>query len=752
MTPPRASSDLLGSLDLEALRDQPARRRSGARWIARLLGLGARSNPRTLRLALECGACRRIDSYDVETVYLDPELGAEPIIADRIQCRGCGCWDNYSLTLEAREQILAEILRLLKRSQSPGSAPQSPITLVSSGLQDGRKMSPEDGLRDYERRLVENPHDPGLHIGHGNLLRFLKRVEAAETSYRRAIDADPHAAEAYASLAQLAAARGDFLDAARQMERCVQVVPHRHFYRLRGDERHAFSESVREELVELRRLAGLGDRPVDSPSAEQHRTAVPSSTVGRNALCPCGSGKKFKKCCLAEGSAGPASAQPASGYGSAADDELGRYLAAEAARVPRRERERALALFSRARSGSKETAVDGIAFFDWFIHDYGLATSGRTIVEKILLDRSHDLSPGARTLLGSWRDAAVHPYEVIAVEPGVGITLRDLLGSAEHRIREVRGSRCLARWDVVATRLVPIDGEMRISATVLVFRPDEKAWLLSEVERRFLAWVQDHPGAARAPFLKTDGLLFHTLAGEVAERRRAEADHITAMTPEGHPIVIAKAQYKLRDAARVLAALRASDDFELSGAGTGRRPSFVWLKRGSSARLAPPREGAASGLEITSYFHSTPDAEGAATLGDVRIRGSRLLLECLSRERLAWGMTRLADLLGDAVIVETEQFDSLDARRAAARKRAPAGGARREEASGFGPTRSEFGDARHRDIVTRHLQAHYVRWMDTPLPVLGAGSRPGARRATLASTRPSRPCSARWRTSKTGTG
>lgn len=40
----------------------------------------------------------------------------------------------------------------------------------------------------------------------------------------------------------------------------------------------------------------LARREADAPSSEPLRRAAPS--VGRNDPCPCGSGKKFKKCCL----------------------------------------------------------------------------------------------------------------------------------------------------------------------------------------------------------------------------------------------------------------------------------------------------------------------------------------------------------------------------------------------------------------------------------------------------------------------
>jgi len=50
---------------------------------------------------------------------------------------------------------------------------------------------------------------------------------------------------------------------------------------------------------------GLGDEPStepvsgpqESPLPEPAATASPDAKVGRNDPCPCGSGRKYKKCC-----------------------------------------------------------------------------------------------------------------------------------------------------------------------------------------------------------------------------------------------------------------------------------------------------------------------------------------------------------------------------------------------------------------------------------------------------------------------
>ena len=54
------------------------------------------------------------------------------------------------------------------------------------------------------------------------------------------------------------------------------------------------------ELVQLaldERLTLHGHAPVFFPDAEPEAKPTPSASVGRNDPCPCGSGKKYKKCC-----------------------------------------------------------------------------------------------------------------------------------------------------------------------------------------------------------------------------------------------------------------------------------------------------------------------------------------------------------------------------------------------------------------------------------------------------------------------
>ena len=59
------------------------------------------------------------------------------------------------------------------------------------------------------------------------------------------------------------------------------------------DLEEAFQRKKRKEL-EQARMAGSGDR-------QQVQQVVRGEKIGRNDPCPCGSGKKYKKCCGAKG-------------------------------------------------------------------------------------------------------------------------------------------------------------------------------------------------------------------------------------------------------------------------------------------------------------------------------------------------------------------------------------------------------------------------------------------------------------------
>lgn len=170
--------------------------------------------------------------------------------------------------------------------------------------------------------------------------------------------------------------------------------------------------------------------------------------VGRNDLCPCGSGRKYKKCHLAADEAERAQERQTAGEHDL-DGELVRELSAYA-----------MARFS---SEWRQFTAD---FFDpeetlqlavpWSVYHYRV--QGRSVLEWYLAEHGRYLSRAERSWLAAQQAAWLSVWEVIGVEPGKSLTLRDLLSNEERRVREVSGSRTAVVRDALLARVVDHEG------------------------------------------------------------------------------------------------------------------------------------------------------------------------------------------------------------------------------------------------------------------------------------------------------
>ena len=192
-----------------------------------------------------------------------------------------------------------------------------------------------------------------------------------------------------------------------------------------------------------------------------------SGKIGRNDPCPCGSGKKYKRCCLAKGALNRNYSQAermsvrtklevftstdanidvkeaaANTYWGPFIDEMGEL----------------------AEQGLLDQSED--AFNAWLWFDYRIS-DGRRMVDSFLEDEP-SLTAGERAYLERMRYSAVRLYEVEAVVPGFSVTLHDMLSARSIRVRERLGSQSMKRWDVIAARLTPMgaSGEPEIEDVI----------------------------------------------------------------------------------------------------------------------------------------------------------------------------------------------------------------------------------------------------------------------------------------------
>lgn len=177
-------------------------------------------------------------------------------------------------------------------------------------------------------------------------------------------------------------------------------------------------------------------------SCEPYERPMPK--VSRNETCPCGSGLKYKKCCLDKDALRP---RPESGAASinAMDDRQ----VADMLRFTKRRYNDAWELAAEDFDDAEATMQLSVP---WLL--YCFLYKGRTIVDRYLEERGRSLAPSERDWLTAQQRSWLTVWEVLDVEPGKLLIVKDLLSGEERSVHEVSGSRTLKKRDAVLARVV----------------------------------------------------------------------------------------------------------------------------------------------------------------------------------------------------------------------------------------------------------------------------------------------------------
>src|SRR5262249_51675242 len=192
-----------------------------------------------------------------------------------------------------------------------------------------------------------------------------------------------------------------------------------------------------------------------SGALQRHERGGQMNEIGRNDPCPCGSGKKYKRCCLLAATAPSGVWTPAERQDALV--ALGRFgwrreFDADRATAERRFWGGALGLIPA--DERPEVTEQGEAFFqDWFTTDFRLE-SGLTLVELFLERAGRRLRTGERRYLERARLTHLRPYEVVGVRLDEGLDLLDLWAGKRIRVQERLATRQVVQWDVLGARVM----------------------------------------------------------------------------------------------------------------------------------------------------------------------------------------------------------------------------------------------------------------------------------------------------------
>ncbi len=246
--------------------------------------------------------------------------------------------------------------------------------------------------------------------------------------------------------------------------------------------------------------------------------------VGRNERCSCGSGKKFKHCCLA------AQLQPS--HEMLLSRRLGRladWIAAKfRSQIPAQADEFFYEFDAEEReilNSGKHAGANGVATLvtdficiDGVFELHGVKQTGLDWFQQV----SGPLSPADAAFYDSLSISGLRAYRVLSIHPGRGMALLDLFEPELECgfVHEQLGSSQIAVGDVIGARLVLSDGVLQISAMVL-FQPTDaeilvanyaEDWGFARVDAGFSDAIADE-----------NELAFDAAIAEIALQHRADS-------------------------------------------------------------------------------------------------------------------------------------------------------------------------------------------------------------------------------------
>ena len=421
--------------------------------------------------------------------------------------------------------------------------------------------------------------------------------------------------------------------------------------------------------------------------------------LGRNVLCHCGSGRKYKRCCLAKDAAAKApirlraftqgeradasSLLEAALFDRAspfrADSAFGEieFFGEEFARVDAADQERAV---------SQQPCASG--FGAWLAFDRPVY-DGHTVCRMLLDSPNAKVGPGEREYLERMTRSRMGVYEVRDVRRDQGLTLFDLWTNQAHEVSERLGTHSLVRYDVLGARLMegPL-GDTEIDGAVYHFSQDDAAGLLATLRAEWKRTKKKSAAADEHQFLKRVG-------GPIINRYWVHRVFLRPLpklsTTDGESVELCKVVFDVKDQSAVRAALDSESSFEADD-----ESGYVWLEPGDgdfSRRI----------------------------LGSLKISPKRLVVETMNRARAQRAQELLERVAGDALRHRLTEHASIE--RALAEYQKHPEQPSREPAI---PAEVE------QEILNEYKTAYYRRWLDEPVPALsGRTPRHSAKLKTL---------------------
>jgi hypothetical protein len=431
--------------------------------------------------------------------------------------------------------------------------------------------------------------------------------------------------------------------------------------------------------------------------------------AGRNDPCPCGSGKKHKRCCLASEQA----EQEVPDTPWRRQHEASQRLNGELMRFVKSRFADALQdAWEDYNQEDFPQSLDhfpgeGQIFFPFFLFDWdperrpsrrAKSRKPGVVAQAFLEERAKRLGNLELAILHLSLATPISFYEVQRVEQGFGMRLRDILIGGETEVEEHSASRTISAGDILygqLCRLPDVTVLSRLAPTPL--RPSRKAEIV-----RLRAWMREKIAKQGRELDEADLIRYEEkIRTEYLNGRDALYAPPILCNTDGETLLLHTLRYRIGsaqvafDALAPLASGQTKEELlegaEVVADGTLRKASITWTKPGNA-------------------MHKSWDN---TILGAMKIEDRTLTVDVNSANRAKKIQEEIDKRLGMLAVLQSTETHSQQEMLESARRRNAARGGQPDEPEHEGTS----PEAQH--ALREMLAAHAEAWVDTRIPALG---------------------------------
>ena len=415
--------------------------------------------------------------------------------------------------------------------------------------------------------------------------------------------------------------------------------------------------------------------------------------IGRNEPCPCGSGKKYKKCCMLGQTAAVAfSTMDRDQAYAKMEDFVMEYLVDEDDDAY----EEFWAPFSdddRDNLDSSWQLFSDDIYDMWFYFDRPLE-DGRSVAD-LLLELDTSLTPEERHYLQITKSVSIRLYDILDLVPGSSITLRDFLDGSVVTVSEQKGSKSMTRHMCIGARVIPRgpSGKPEIERGCFNIPELIKSYAKETVRDKIKELQAERPGMTVTQCYKELTPFLH----EMWMTCILEPPIPDLANRDGEEIVWTRVLFNVLDEKRLKSAIN-------------RVSAFVKEEEDDNEW----------------HWHGNEPKGDQIILGRLELGGNQLLLETNSVERAAKGRELIEKRAGASIRHHITTHENFKAKlREKLRNR-------RQDFDEDMPAPEEIPREIKEELVLDNYAKYYRKWIDESIPALkGKTPREAAKNTAL---------------------